>query len=288
MQTWFVTGASRGLGAQIAQSALQAGHQVVATARNPDMIRQSFPDVSPANLLTFDLDVTDPVAATAAADAAVKHFGHIDVLVNNAGRGLLGAVEEISDAEARSVFDTNVFGTLNVTRAVLPVMREKRSGAIVMISSVGGLTQGPGWGIYGATKSALEGLSEALSAEVKGLGIDLLIVEPGIFRTDFIDPSSLHHSSRQIDDYAASAGQTRAWVADNNRKQPGDPAKAAAAILTALAAPQHPLRLQLGADCVTRVEGKYRGLLNDLEQWRELSVSTSYDQDSANAVPGYW
>jgi NADP-dependent 3-hydroxy acid dehydrogenase YdfG len=169
VSVWFITGASRGLGAEIAKAALAAGHDVVGTARDASAIS----DAS----LALTLDVTDEAQAKAAVDAAVERFGRIDVLVNNAGRGLLGAVEEATDAAARAVFDTNVFGLLNVTRAVLPVMRAQRSGHVLNMGSVGGFTQGPGWGVYGATKFAVEGLSEAMHAELAPLGV------PGTWRT---------------------------------------------------------------------------------------------------------
>jgi NAD(P)-dependent dehydrogenase (short-subunit alcohol dehydrogenase family) len=287
MRTWLITGAGRGLGLEIARAALAAGDQVVAAARRPERVAAALPDGGD-RLLAVPLELTDQRAAHGAVDAALRRFDRIDVLVNNAGRGLLGAVEEVTDAEARAVFDTNVFGTLAVTRAVLPVLRAQRSGTVVMISSVGGLTQGPGWGVYGATKCAMEGFSESLSAELAPLGIGVLIVEPGIFRTDFLDESSLHTAGNRIGDYRPTAGRTRDWVDEHNHGQPGDPAKAAAAILTVLAAPDRPLRLQLGADCVSRVEAKLARMGEDLSSWRELSVSTGFSDTAKVTVPGYW
>jgi len=177
MSVWFVTGASRGFGAGLVTEALARGNQVVAAARRPRGEQSE-------NLLPVALDVTDEDQAHAAVAAAVREFGRIDVVVNNAGRGLLGAVEEASDSAARAVFDTNVFGVLNVQRAVLPVLRAQRSGRLIQLSSVGGFTGTPGWGIYAATKFAVEGFSEALAGELKPLGIDVTIVEPGLFRTD--------------------------------------------------------------------------------------------------------
>lgn len=285
VQTWFVTGASRGLGREIVRAALDAGHRVVAAARNPEQVTAATPDEQ-ERLLAVPLDITDAEAAHAAVDAAITRFGRIDVLVNNAGRGLLGAVEEITDTEARAVFDTNVFGTLTVTRAVLPVLRAQRSGTVVMISSVGGFTQGPGWGVYGATKAAMEGFSESLAAELAPIGIDLVIVEPGIFRTDFIDDTSLHHADARIADYLPTVGRIKEWVAGNNGLQPGDPVKGAAAIVEVVAAEKPPLRLQLGADCVARVEAKIQRMVDDLSQWRSVSVSMGFDDEDAK--PGYW
>jgi NAD(P)-dependent dehydrogenase (short-subunit alcohol dehydrogenase family) len=185
MRTWFITGGSRGIGALIAAEALAAGDQVVATARNPEAMTQAF---GPRDrLLAVTLDVTDQAQAHAAAGEAVKRFGRIDVLVNNAGFGLLGAVEEATAAEIERVYRTNVFGLLVVTRAVLPHMRRARSGHVINISSVGGYRSGPGFGIYCSTKFAIEELSEALEGELAPLGIKVTVVEPGYFRTDFLD-----------------------------------------------------------------------------------------------------
>jgi NAD(P)-dependent dehydrogenase (short-subunit alcohol dehydrogenase family) len=231
MSVLFVTGASRGFGAEIVEKALAAGHSVVATARDPRAIAARFPDAGD-HLLPVALDVLDEAQAAAAVEAAVQRFGRIDVVVNNAGRGLLSAVEEASDAAARAVFDTNVFGILNVLRAVLPTLRAQRSGRIINLSSIGGFIGSAGWGIYCATKFAVEGFSEALAREVGPLGIDVVIVEPGYFRTDFLDASSLSTQGTVIDDYAETAGATRQHATDVNHAQPGDPVKAAAAIPT--------------------------------------------------------
>ncbi|MFB7270920.1 oxidoreductase [Streptomyces sp. NPDC056244] len=282
MSTWMITGASRGFGAEITRAALDAGHEVVATARNPKAVEALFPDASDT-LLALPLDVTDEEQARAAVAMAEKRFGTngrdsgIDVLVNNAGRGLLGAVEEIPDSAAKAVYETNVFGTLNVLRAVLPGMRRRRSGHIINISSVGGFTGTPGWGIYASTKFAVEGLSEALAAEVAPLGIKVTLVEPGFFRTDFLDASSLRTEGRQIDDYDATSGATRTASADRNHTQPGDPAKAARVIVELGGDEKAPLRLQLGADAVARVEAKLRFVRDELEMWREVATSTDHD-----------
>ena len=201
MRVWFVTGASRGFGAEIVEKALAAGHSVVATARDPRAISARFPDADD-QLLPVALDVLDEAEAAAAVEAAVQRFGRVDVVVNNAGRGLLSAVEEASDSAARAVFDTNVFGILHVLRAVLPTLRTQRSGRIINLSSIGGFIGSAGWGVYCATKFAVEGFSEALAREVGPLGIDVVIVEPGYFRTDFLDASSLSTEGTVIDDYA--------------------------------------------------------------------------------------
>src|SRR6516165_4468477 len=189
MTVWFITGASRGFGLEITKVALERGDSVVATARNPQSVIDALPDAG-ARLLAVELDVHRPAQITAAVDAAIAKFGRIDVLINNAGRGLLGAVEEASDAAVRAVYDTNVFGTLNVLRAVLPTMRDQRGGRVINLSSIGGFAGSAGWGIYNSTKFAVEGFSEALAKEVAPLGILVTIVEPGYFRTDFLDGSS--------------------------------------------------------------------------------------------------
>lgn len=273
MSVWFITGASRGFGAEIARSALAAGHQIAAAAREPQTVARLFPEGG-GRLLPVPLDVTSQAQAVAAVEAAANRFGRIDVVVNNAGRGLLAAVEEASDAAVRAVYETNVFGTLNVLRAVLPVLRAQRSGRIVNISSIGGFVGSPGWGIYNSTKFALEGISEALAREVAPLGITVTIVEPGYFRTDFLDPSSLHTEAAVIEDYAKTAGVTRSRAAKVNHAQPGDPARAAAAIEQIVSAGRPPLRIQLGRDSFSAIADKLAFVAGEQRTWRDLSIST--------------
>src|SRR5215471_6094459 len=208
MKTWFITGASRGFGALVADRALAKGDGVVATARNPKAIAERFGDRP--NLVALALDVTREDQVIAAAKAAIDRFHRIDVLINNAGFGLMGAVEEASAAEVEAVYRTNVFGLLTVSRAVLPYMREARSGRILNISSIGGYRGAAGFGIYSSTKFAVEGLSEAMHDELAPLGIYVTVVEPGYFRTDFLDASWLSVSSRKFSDYEATAGKVRA------------------------------------------------------------------------------
>jgi NAD(P)-dependent dehydrogenase (short-subunit alcohol dehydrogenase family) len=277
MTTWFITGASRGLGLEIARHALERGDAVVATARDPQRVEAALGGGF-ERVLAVPLDVADEAAAEAAAAAAEERFGSIDVLVNNAGRGLLGAVEEVSDADARAVFDTNVFGLLSVTRAVLPGMRRRRAGRIINVSSVGGFSSDAGWGVYCATKFAVEGLSEAMGHELAPLGISVTIIEPGVLRTDFLDASSLHRVGREFEDYADTAGRTRTWSDETNHAQAGDPAKAATAILAAADSDQPPSRLQLGPDCVERVEQKLAHVARELDQWRALALSTDHEE----------
>jgi len=274
-KVWFITGASRGFGAEITRDALARGDQVVATARNPNTVTEAFGEHP--NLLPVRLDVTDEAQAREAAKQAVNRFGRIDVLVNNAGYGLLGSVEESSAEEVRAVFETNVFGLLNVTRAVLPYMRKQRSGHVISMSSIGGYSSHEGWGVYCATKFAVEGLSEALSAELAPLGVFATVVEPGFFRTDFLSSTSLVPAKHSIEDYAATAGAMRAFAAGADHKQPGDPKKLAKAILVLVDSPKPPVRLPLGSDTVARIKEKNQAVEAELQDWLDIALSTNHD-----------
>jgi NAD(P)-dependent dehydrogenase (short-subunit alcohol dehydrogenase family) len=278
MRIWFITGASRGFGARIAEEALAAGDAVVATARDPATITGRLG--SHERLLATRLDVTDEAEAHRAAGLAVKKFGRIDVLVNNAGYGLLGAIEEASAEETTRLFGTNVFGLLGVTRAVLPHMRRQRSGHIINLSSVGGYTGYPGWGVYGATKFAVEGISEALAGEVAPLGIHVTVVEPGFFRTDFLDETSLARTAQQIDDYRDTVGKTRDHAADVNHGQRGDPRKLAKAFMQLVKSENPPTRLPLGSDTVERIESKNAHVAQELEAWRNVATSTDWTAET--------
>ncbi|ACB95104.1 oxidoreductase [Beijerinckia indica] len=276
MKTWFITGASRGFGARIAELALAQGDNVVATARNPKSITERLGDHP--NLLAVALDVTDEGQAKVAAQSAIQRFGQIDVLLNNAGFGLLGAVEEATAEDVERLYRTNVFGLLAVTRAVLPHMRAVRSGRILNISSIGGYRAGPGFGIYSSTKFAVEGLSESLRAELAPLGIHVTVIEPGYFRTDFLDSSSLSVSAHPIADYADTAGAVRTRAADLNHAQPGDPDRLARVIVEFVEAPNPPVRLPLGSDTVAAIEAKHASDASILTQWRHVSISTDFPQ----------
>lgn len=208
-------------------------------------------------------------------ESGLNHFGRIDVLVNNAGYGLVGAVEEVSAPQVRGLFETNVDGLLNVTRAVLPSMRSRRSGHVINISSQGGFAAGPGSGVYAATKFAVEGLSEALAMELRPLGIHVTIIEPGVFRTEFFSPTSIVAADTPISDYEAVIN--RRVAAENDGRQPGDPEKAAEAILAIVNSESPPLRLPLGADAVARIEGKLAHVAQETETWRALSLTTGFD-----------
>jgi len=274
MSVWFITGSSRGLGREIASAALAAGHQVVATARDRTAVTTALGEDE--RLLAVSLDVTDAAQVTAAVQEATDAFGRIDVLVNNGGFGLLGAVEEISDADTREVFDVNVFGLLAVTRAVLPVLRAQGSGRILNIGSIGGFAAIPSSGIYGATKFAVEGITEALAGELADSGISATVVEPGAFRTDFLTPGSLRIVGRSIDAYASSAHAVIDKLAAMDGSQLGDPAKAAMAILEVAGSAQPPVRIALGTDAVARVEAKLKLVARELTEWRGLSESTDF------------
>jgi len=276
MTVWFITGASRGFGLEIAREALSRGDSVVATARDRQAVLDAIPGADD-RLLAVALDVGNPAQITAAVDAAVARFDHVDALVNNAGRGLVGSVEETSDAEIRAIFDVNVFGLLSVTRAVLPHMRARRSGLVVNLSSVGGFVAWPGWGVYAATKFAVEAVSEAMTHELAPLGIRSVAIEPGPFRTNFLDGSSLAFTGHVIEDYASTSGAARTWATDFNYGQQGDPVKAAKIIVDLADREELPERIQLGANAFDDVAAKVARTARDQETWRSVSLSADFD-----------
>jgi len=276
MTVWFITGASRGFGLEITREALSRGDSVVASARNPQAVLDAIPDAAD-RLLAVAVDVGDPAQITAAVEAAIARFGHVDVLVNNAGRGLVGSVEETSDEEIRAIFDVNVFGLLATTRAVLPHMRARGTGLVVNLSSVGGFVAWPGWGAYAATKFAVEALSEAMTHELAPLGIRSVAIEPGPFRTNFLDGSSLAFTRDVIEDYASTAGAARTWATDSNYGQQGDPLKAAKIIIDLADRQDLPERIQLGANAFEDVAAKLARTARDQETWRTVSLSADFD-----------
>ncbi|WP_353720552.1 oxidoreductase [Dyadobacter sp. 676] len=279
-KTWFITGASRGFGLEITKAVLATGDQVVATVRSKaaDPAAQFGND---PNLLVVALDVTNEAQAPEAAQQAIDRFGKIDILLNNAGYGLLGAVEEASAGEVRNNYEVNVFGTLNVTRAVLPFMRAKRSGHIINISSVGGLSAYFGWGVYGSTKFAIEGLTEALAQELAPLGIHATVVAPGFFRTDFLDRSSLTRTANVIDDYAQTVGAMRDFATQANKKQPGDPKKLAQALIKLGNSDNPPVHLPLGSDTLERFRAKTAAFEKEIGEWYEVITGTDHDDVAA-------
>jgi len=273
-QTWFITGAASGFGHAFAEHALAQGHNVVATARDAARLADLVA-LAPERVLAAPLDVDVAGAAEVAVQAAVARFGRIDVLVNNAGYGVVGALEETPDAELRALMNTNFFGAMAVTRAALPVLRAQRSGAIVNISSLGGQLSFAGFSAYSASKFALEGASEALAQEMAPFGVKVLIVEPGQFRTQLAGSGMRHMPV--IEAYQPVVGATREFAHAMHNTQAGDPRKAAAAIEQALNAQHTPLRLQLGDDAVDAVRAHAQALLKDMEAWEPVSRSTSFD-----------
>ena len=273
-KVWFITGSGRGMGVDIAKAALAAGHAVVATARNTDTARAALGRDN--GLLVVKLDVTDPADAGAAVKAAVERFDRIDVLVNNAGNFYAGFFEEISPEDFRAQVETTLFGPLNVTRAVLPIMRAQRSGLVVAISSIAGIVGQEFCTAYAAAKFGIEGWIESLTPEVAPFGIRTMLVEPGFFRTELLSPESTKYAESSIDDYAERTGQTVAAWNGMNGLQGGDPAKLAVALVHLADQDEPPLRFAAGADAIATVEQKARDLLAQVDAYRELSSTLAH------------
>ena len=273
---WLVTGAGRGMGTDIAKAALVAGHAVVATGRNPEQVSKALGEHD--DLLVVKLDVTSAHDAKAAAQAAVDRFGGIDVLVNNAGNFYAGFFEEIAPEDFRAQVETNLFGPLNVARAVLPVMRTQKSGLVVTISSTGGLIGQEFCTAYSASKFALEGWMESLAPEVASFGIRTMLVEPGFFRTDLLTPESTNYAKSTIEDYAERTKQTVENWQSMNGKQGGDPAKLAKALVELAGRDEPPVRWVAGADAVEGVEQKARTLLDQVEANRDISSDLGHNE----------
>src|SRR4051794_9380093 len=280
-QTWLITGAGRGMGVDFARAALAAGHNVVATGRNTDTVTAAVG--AHERLLVARLDITDPGSAEATVAAAVERFGRIDVLVNNAANFFGGFFEELSPQQFRDQIETNLFGPLTVTRAVLPVMRRQRSGLVISISSTAGVVGGVFCSAYAASKFALEGWMESLAGEVEPYGIRTMIVEPGFFRTELLEPTSTTFAELSVGDYAERTAQTiPGWQAMNGR-QAGDPAKLARALVQLADSDAPPLRWVAGEDAVEAVEQKARLLLAQVDAHRALSSSLAHDDAHAVA-----
>jgi NAD(P)-dependent dehydrogenase (short-subunit alcohol dehydrogenase family) len=274
-KVWFITGAGRGMGTDIAKAALAAGHAVVATGRNPDKVTRAVG--GNANLLAVKLDVTDPADAAAAIQAAVDRFGRIDVVVNNAGNFYAGFFEEITPEDFRAQIETTMFGPMNVTRAALPVLRAQRSGLLVTISSTAGIAGGEFLSAYAASKFGVEGWAESLAPEVAPFGIRTMIVEPGFFRTELLTPESTSYAASTIGDYSERTEQTvTAWKGMNGL-QGGDPAKLAAALIQLAELDEPPLRFAAGADAVGVFEARAKELQVQADAHRELSSNLAYD-----------
>ncbi|MCD0484191.1 SDR family NAD(P)-dependent oxidoreductase [Streptacidiphilus sp. ASG 303] len=279
MKTWFITGCSTGFGRHLARAVLDRGDRAVVTARNPEQVA----DVVAGHgdrALALALDVTDPQQVRAAVKAAEDAFGGIDVLVNNAGIGYFAAVEESDEAEVRRMYEINVFGLWDVTRAVLPGMRRRRTGTVVNFSSIGGLRAFPAVGHYNATKFAVEGLTEALWQETEPLGIRAMLIEPGMFRTDWAGRSAAETApAGEIADYAATAGAQRAAFRSGNGQEPGDPARAATAIITAVEADNPPRRLLLGSAAYDTALAGLDALREEFAAWEHVSRGADFPQD---------
>jgi len=271
-QVWFVTGAGRGLGVEIARAALAAGEKVVATGRNPERVAMALGTSD--RLLATELDVTRQNQIQTALRTATGRFGRIDVLVNNAGYGQLGVFEESTPAEIHAQFDTNVFGLMAVTRAIIPGMRKQRSGRIFNISSIGGLRGMFGASLYNASKFAVEGFSQALADELAPFGVYVTCVAPGFFRTDFLDPSSIKYTKASIKDYAQSLAEFRAFHDARNHTQAGDPKKLAAVILRLAQVDNPPVSFVVGPDAVKWARAAIKQRLERIDTWHDLSVST--------------
>ena len=272
-KVWFITGASSGFGRSIVEEVVARGDRVVATARDPRMLAELV-QLAPERVEAVRLDVTKPEQIEDALASALRRFGAVDVLVNNAGYSIIGALEETSDEALRHTMETMFFGAVATTRALLPHMRERKTGTIVQITSVGGISTAPGFGAYCAAKHALEAVSESLATEVAPLGVRVLIVEPGAFRTGLF--GAAFRSMPADPAYASTVGPTRAYVAQQAGKQAGDPAKAAKAIADAVAAGAPTLRLPLGADAVSGIRDKLAQVAADVDRTEAIAIATSF------------
>lgn len=276
-KVWFITGCSTGFGRELATLALQQGNKVVVTSRNTSDIKDIV-DAYPETSISVELDVTDKTAIKASVQQAMQAFGRIDVLVNNAGIGYFGAVEESEDEEVRRMFDINVFGLADMTKEVLPIMRKQQSGHIVNIASIGGLVSFPAVGFYNATKYAVDGLSESLSKETAHLGIKVTIVAPSGFRTDWAGRSA-SNSNIVIEDYAPTAGKNKNDIRGYSGNQPGDPVRAAQAIISAVDSQNPPLRLLLGAAALKGARNKLVQLQKDFDTWEETTIGADFPKN---------
>eukprot|EP01133_Synstelium_polycarpum_P017560 gene17560-20954_t len=276
-KVWFVTGASKGLGLTLVKELLKEGHRVAATSRNAEDLQLAIGE-NTENFLPLAMDLKNERQVALALKTSHTYFGKLDVVVNNAGYGLVGSLEELSDGESHENFEVNVFGTLNVIRKAMPYFRKQRSGHIINISSIGGFTGNfPGFGIYCATKFAIEGLSEALAAEVKPFGVQATIIAPGYFRTNFLAPDSLQVPENEILEYKEVRDTQRLHQHEIDGKQAGDPVKAAKVMIKIGGEPNAPLRLFLGEDAYQLAQEKISSLTLELEKWKELTLSTAFE-----------
>ncbi|MCF2493266.1 oxidoreductase [Dyadobacter chenhuakuii] len=273
---WFVTGASKGLGLTLVQKLLANGYKVAATSRSREDLQKAVGNDSP-QFLALATDLKSEASVQESIEKTVAHFGRIDVVVNNAGYGLVGSVEELTDSEVRDNFEINVFGVFTVIRKAMPYLRAQRSGHILNISSIGGFMGGfPGFGAYCATKFAVNGMSESLAEEVRSFGVHVTVVEPGYFRTNFLTDSSIGLPKIQIEDYKEVRDSQNAHQNEINGKQPGDPEKAAGAMIRIVAEANPPMNLFLGSDAFAIANGKIAAVQKELSDWKDLTVSTDF------------
>jgi NAD(P)-dependent dehydrogenase (short-subunit alcohol dehydrogenase family) len=283
-KVWLITGCSTGFGRALAEAVLEKGDSLIATAREPEKLL-ALVEHYPATTKVVRLDVTSSQDVQAAIDTAIATFGRIDVLVNNAGHGLIAALEEVSDEDTHQFFETNFFGAVRLMRDVLPIMRLQGNGHIVNMSSTAGLVGFGGSSLYCGAKFALEGASEALAKEVEPFGIKVTLIEPGAFRTDF-NGRSLAAAEQSIDAYAPVSGASLQWFKEMDGKQPGNPAKAAQAIIQAVESPYPPLRLALGTDAMNLIQEKLESVKMDLDAWQQVTVSTDYTDRNSKVMVG--
>ena len=281
-RVWFVTGTSSGFGYLLTEEALKRGERVIATARDVSKLSRltlQYPD----RIQTLTLDVTNPQEIVSVAERGIAAFGRVDVLVNNAGYGVNGAIEEVSEDEFERMFQTNIYGLIRVTRAFLPHFRRRRSGHIFNLSSIGGLIGSAGWGFYNMTKFAVEGFSESLAEEMKPLGVRVTVVEPGPFRTDFLGRSG-KLAKRELIEYAATAGKAREYLKTQSGRQPGDPQKAVEAIIAAANSPKPPLHLILGRIALTRFRHKLSDWQQEIAEWESLTTGADFPESKSSAA----
>lgn len=275
-KVWFVTGASKGLGLTLVKRLLNEGHSVAATSRNVSELKSAV-DSESASFLPLEMDLINEASVSESIKKTADHFGKIDIIVNNAGYGQLGTLEELTDEESRKNFDTNVFGSLNVIRKAMPYLREQKNGHIINIASIGGLSGDfPGWGIYCATKFAVVGFTESLAAEAKEFGINATVIYPGYFRTDFLTGGSLRTPENEIEAYQTAREVQAAHEKEINGNQPGDPEKAAAAMIELAAMENPPVHLVLGSDAFQMANSKLSSLQAEISDFKTLSISTDY------------
>ena len=285
-KNWFITGASTGFGRLLAEYLLERGANVVATARKVDQL-EDLVQRYPGGATILPLDVTSGSSIDSAVSDAIGHVGHIDVLVNNAGYGVCGAVEEVTEDEYMPMFNTNLFGLINLTQAFLPMFRERRSGAIINLSSIGGLIGSAGWGFYNASKFAVEGLSQALAGELAPLGVHVMVVEPGPFRTDFLGRSG-QEAGRRIADYETTVGKTREYFKTQAGKQAGDPQRAVEAMVEAINSPEPPKHLLLGKLALSRYRTYLEQQTAELNKWQQLTNGADFpDSQQTQTAPAY-